>query len=102
MTYVPVTLESSHRFVDLISGKDRWKLVELSERSHIEATYIFSDFIAAFGFMTQIAMKAEKMNHHPNWSNVYNKVTIVLYTHETDGITEHDLELAEFCDSVYD
>jgi len=55
----------------------------------------FSDFIAAFGFMSQVAITAEKMNHHPEWSNVYNKVNVHLSTHEANGITDKDFKLAQ-------
>lgn len=54
----------------------------------------FGDFVAAFGFMTRAAIEAEKMNHHPEWSNVYNRVTVNLVTHDAKGITELDFELA--------
>ncbi len=56
--------------------------------------YTFKDFVTAFGWMTSAAMVAEKMNHHPEWSNVYSKVTVALSTHEVDGLTERDLKLA--------
>ncbi len=55
----------------------------------------FSDFVSAFGFMTQVAMLAERANHHPEWSNVYNKVAISLTTHEAGGISKRDFELAQ-------
>lgn len=55
----------------------------------------FSDFTAAFGFMSQVAITAEKMNHHPEWSNVYNKVNVNLSTHEANGITDKDFKLAQ-------
>ncbi|MFO7945103.1 MAG: 4a-hydroxytetrahydrobiopterin dehydratase [Anaerolineales bacterium] len=55
----------------------------------------FSDFTAAFGFMSQVAITAEKMNHHPEWSNVYNKVNVHLSTHEANGITDKDFKLAQ-------
>ena len=54
----------------------------------------FDDFAAAFGFMSRVAAQAEKMNHHPEWRNVYNRVWISLVTHDADGITELDFELA--------
>lgn len=54
----------------------------------------FANFVDAFGFMTRAALEAEKMNHHPEWSNVYNKVRVSLTTHEADGITERDIALA--------
>lgn len=55
----------------------------------------FADFIAAFGFMTQVAMLAEKANHHPEWFNVYNRVEINLITHDAGGISTRDFELAQ-------
>jgi 4a-hydroxytetrahydrobiopterin dehydratase len=55
----------------------------------------FRDFVEAFGFMTSVALIAERMNHHPEWSNVYSKVTIRLTTHEAGGVTEKDVALAE-------
>lgn len=55
----------------------------------------FKNFISAFGFMTQVAILAERANHHPEWSNVYNKVKIYLVTHEAKGITERDFKLAQ-------
>jgi len=55
----------------------------------------FKNFISAFGFMTQVAILAERANHHPEWSNVYNKVKISLVTHEAKGITKRDFELAQ-------
>lgn len=54
----------------------------------------FKDFVTAFGFMSSVALIAESMNHHPNWSNVYNKVTIDLYTHDAGGVTEFDIEFS--------
>lgn len=54
----------------------------------------FADFISAFGFMTQVAMLAERANHHPEWSNVYNKVSLSLTTHEAGGLSKRDFELA--------
>ncbi|MFM8658477.1 MAG: 4a-hydroxytetrahydrobiopterin dehydratase, partial [Candidatus Nitrosotenuis sp.] len=65
---------------------------------HRELT--FSDFTEAFSFMTKVALHAEKMNHHPEWFNVYNRVTIDLMTHDAGGITSNDVELAKFIESV--
>ena len=56
--------------------------------------YEFADFVEAFGFMARAALTAERMNHHPEWSNVYNRVTIRLTTHDAGGITDRDLKLA--------
>lgn len=65
------------------------------EKDGILKTYEFRDFIAAFSFMTRVAMEAEKMGHHPEWSNVYNKVVIRLTTHSDGGVTDKDFKLAE-------
>lgn len=64
------------------------------EHEKLKKTFTFPDFISAFGFMSQVALSAEKMNHHPEWSNVYNKVEVHLTTHEAGGITEKDFKLA--------
>ena len=64
-------------------------------------TFKFKDFIEAFGFMSQIAIYAESKNHHPEWQNVYNSVDIQLTTHDKNTITEKDINLAKFIDSVY-
>ena len=64
----------------------------------IKKEFKFDDFIESFGFMTKVALLAEKMDHHPNWQNTYNKVTIELTTHDKGGITNKDIELAESID----
>ena len=66
----------------------------------IEKEFIFKDFREAFGFMTMVALIAEKMNHHPEWSNVYNKVKITLSTHDSGGITENDINMAKLIDKL--
>ena len=73
---------------------------ETPGRDAISKTYKFPDFNAAFGFMTRIALKADQMDHHPEWSNVYNKVEITLTTHDAGGVTEKDAALAKFIDEV--
>ena len=60
----------------------------------------FKDFREAFGFMTQVAMLAEKLDHHPEWSNVYNKVNITLTTHDVGGISDRDIKMAEMIDLI--
>ena len=69
-------------------------------RDAITKIYKFADFNSAFGFMTRVALKADKMDHHPEWSNVYNKVEIVLTTHDANGVTAKDVELAKFMDDA--
>lgn len=62
--------------------------------------FVFGDFVEAFSFMTKVALHAEKMNHHPEWFNVYNRITVDLMTHDAGGITANDVELAKFMDSL--
>jgi len=69
-------------------------------RDAITKTYKFEDFNTAFGFMTRAALMAEKLDHHPEWFNVYNRVEVVLSTHDADGVTELDLTLARFMDAA--
>jgi 4a-hydroxytetrahydrobiopterin dehydratase len=71
-----------------------------AQRGAIAKTYQFTDFTQAFGFMAQVALAAEKHNHHPEWSNVYNRVSIVWTTHDVDGLSTNDLTLARWCDQV--
>lgn len=64
-------------------------------RDAIQKSFRFKDFNAAFGFMTRAALVAERMDHHPEWFNVYNKVDVTLATHDAGGVTELDVQLAE-------
>ena len=73
--------------------KPGWSLS--ADGKAVETKIIFADFKAAWGFMSEIAESAEQLNHHPEWSNVYNKVSIRLTTHDTDGLTTRDLQLAQ-------
>jgi 4a-hydroxytetrahydrobiopterin dehydratase len=93
--------------VEKLAGKDRvealaklagWK--EVTGRDAIEKTFTFADFNEAFGFMARVALVAEKMDHHPEWSNVYKRVTVVLSTHEAGGLTERDVRLAQAMDRI--
>lgn len=70
------------------------------EREAIAKTYRFSDFNAAFGFMTRVALWADKADHHPEWFNVYNRVEVVLTTHDAGGVTDKDVALAGFMDEI--
>ena len=70
-------------------------------RDAITRTFVFKDFNAAFGFMTRAALAAEKMDHHPEWFNVYNRVEVVLATHDAGGVTELDVQLAQFMDALH-
>jgi 4a-hydroxytetrahydrobiopterin dehydratase len=69
-------------------------------RDAITRTVQFADFIEAFGFMTQVALIAERMNHHPEWTNVWNRVDILLTTHDAGGLSGRDVELAEAIDTI--
>lgn len=69
---------------------------DVDGRDAIAKTFTFKSFNQAFGFMARVAMKAEKMDHHPEWSNVYNRVEVVLTTHSADGLTDLDTTLAAF------
>jgi 4a-hydroxytetrahydrobiopterin dehydratase len=69
-------------------------------RDAIQRTYKFADFNAAFGFMTRVALMADKLDHHPEWFNVYNRVDVTLATHDADGVTELDVKLATFMDAA--
>jgi 4a-hydroxytetrahydrobiopterin dehydratase len=68
------------------------------ERRVLKRTFTFADFVAAFGFMTVVAIRAQELNHHPDWSNAYHRVDVELTTHSADAVTENDLELAAFMD----
>jgi 4a-hydroxytetrahydrobiopterin dehydratase len=73
-----------------------------TDRDAIGRSLKFDDFNAAFGFMTRVALAAEKLDHHPEWSNVYNRVEILLTTHDAGGVTELDLKLARLIDAAAD
>ena len=81
-----------------LSSIKNWKKVR--GRDAIQKSFRFADFNEAWGFMTRVAMAAEKSDHHPEWSNVYNKVEIVLSTHDAGGLSEKDVALAKVIDSI--
>ncbi len=70
------------------------------DRSAISRKLVFADFNAAFGFMTRVALKADRMDHHPEWSNVYNRIDILLTTHDAGGVTDLDVQMARFIDDA--
>lgn len=70
-------------------------------RDAITRQFVLADFAQAFAFMTQIALVAEKRDHHPEWFNVYNKVNITLTTHDAQGLTQRDIDLARYADEAY-
>ena len=77
-----------------VAALSGWSLVD----GKLHRAFSFADFIEAFGFMTRVALIAEKMDHHPEWSNVYNRVGVELTTHDAGGLTELDFELATAMD----
>jgi len=83
---------------EALDGLAEWDYDEA--RDAITRTIVFSDFVEAFGFMTQVALMAEKADHHPEWKNVYNRVEILLTTHDAGGLSERDIELAEAIDAM--
>lgn len=80
-----------------LDEKQRWSIID----SKLQKTFKFKSFIRAFGWMSQIAIWAEKLNHHPEWFNVYNKVEVKLTTHDADGISELDFKLAAKMDLFF-
>jgi 4a-hydroxytetrahydrobiopterin dehydratase len=92
---------------DKLTGKSRsdalgslkgWS--EVQGRDAIQKSFTFADFTQAFGFMTKVALAAEKADHHPEWFNVYNRVDVTLSTHDAGGLSAKDVALAKFIDSV--
>ncbi len=81
-----------------LAGLKGWQ--EVTGRDAIRKEFKFKDFNQAFGFMSRVALKAEAMDHHPEWFNVYNRVDITLSTHDAGGVTQRDIDLATFIDSV--
>ena len=93
MTLLKLTEEQIQTEIEKLS---KWSVFNGKLHKDIE----FSSFNEAFGFMTRASMEIEKMNHHPEWFNVYNKLTIDLMTHDAGGITENDINLAKILDSL--
>ena len=87
---------SSEQISEELKNLPGWSVKE--EKLHKD--FEFGDFNEAFGFMTRAAMEIEKMNHHPEWFNVYNKLTVDLMTHDAGGITENDINLAKILNSL--
>ena len=85
---------------EALDGLDEWDYDEA--RDAITRTLTFADFGQAFGFMTRVALLAEKADHHPEWSNVWNRVDILLTTHDAGGLSHRDTEMAAAIDALLD
>ena len=85
---------------DALEGLPDWDHDEA--RDSITRVFTFTDFSEAFAFMTRVALLAESADHHPEWSNVYNRVEILLTTHDAGGLSERDIEMAEAIDALVD
>jgi len=93
MTLTRLTDEQIKKELVSLSG---WSV----ENGKLHKDFVFQDFIEAFGFMSKAAIHIEKMNHHPEWFNVYNKIRIDLVTHDAQGITQNDINLARILNSL--
>lgn len=89
----------SQEIESFLQKNKNWRR-DKAKRQALRRVYHFTDFNAAFGFMARVALKAEQMNHHPEWSNVYDRVDVTLTTHDAGGITALDLKLAAFMDKA--
>lgn len=81
-----------------IKSLNGWKLMK--DRDAIQKSFIFNDFVEAFGFMSKVAVVSEEMSHHPEWFNVYNKVDVTLSTHDCSGLSQLDIDLARKMDAM--
>ena len=96
---------SGNKFEKLTDERIREELGKLGgwniKDGKLAKSFKFDNFVKAFGFMTQVAIEAEKMNHHPDWRNVYNTVDINLVTHDVSAITTYDIKLARIIDTIF-
>jgi 4a-hydroxytetrahydrobiopterin dehydratase len=93
MTLAKLTEEQIQKELANLQG---WSVVN----GKLHKDFVFADFIEAFGFMSKAAIHIEKMNHHPEWFNVYNKIKVELVTHDAGGITQNDINLARTLNSL--
>lgn len=94
---MPITKLTSQEIETRLSALPKWSVVD--GKLHRELKFL--DFVHAFGFMTQVAIVAERSDHHPEWSNVYNRVVIDLTTHDAGGLSTRDFELATAIDALH-
>ena len=83
-----------------LASVSQWRHDE--HRGAITREFTFADFVEAFAFMTQVALVAEKSNHHPEWCTVYNRVDITLTTHDVGGLSQRDIDLARYADAAFE
>ncbi len=93
---MPIAPLSDADITAKLAELEGWQLTE----GKLARQFAFDDFVAAFGWMTQVALVAEKLDHHPDWTNVYNRVSVRLWTHDANGITGRDFELAAAMDRL--
>ncbi|KXN72919.1 transcriptional coactivator/pterin dehydratase [Conidiobolus coronatus NRRL 28638] len=98
MAVARLTTEERKEYIEPLTQAG-WALVE--NRDAIIKKFEFKDFNAAFGFMTRVAIQADKVDHHPEWFNVYNRVEITLATHDCSGLSKRDVDLANFIENVF-
>lgn len=91
---------STEEIEEALNGLNGWTAVD--GREAMQKSFKFANFNQAFAFMTRVALKAEKMDHHPEWFNVYNRVDVTLATHDVDGLSGKDIELATFMEKIAD
>ena len=100
ITTTPSLLDSEIKQIELKKLQSTgWSIVD--GRDAIMKVFLFNDFISAFGFMTKVAIYTEKLNHHPEWFNVYNNVEVTLSTHDCKGLSKLDIELANIMDDIF-
>jgi 4a-hydroxytetrahydrobiopterin dehydratase len=93
------TMPEQIDLTEALNGLPLWRKAQ-DDRPAIARSLVFADFNAAFGFMTRVALRADKVDHHPEWSNVYNRVEVLLTTHDAGGVTTLDLDMARFIDEA--
>lgn len=98
MTEAAIEALSEAERAEALDGLPDWDYDE--GRDAISRSIVFTDFAEAFGFMAQVALIAERMNHHPEWTNVWNRVEVLLTTHDAGGLSPRDIELAEAIDAI--
>ncbi|XP_074596393.1 pterin-4a-carbinolamine dehydratase [Brevipalpus obovatus] len=97
----PLTADQRETLLKPLLAEKGWKMDE-NGRDAIKKEFVFKDFIQAWSFMSMVAIKAEKLNHHPEWSNVYNRVSILFSSHDVNGLSDRDMKMAKFANEAFD